>query len=56
MKLLFLMLFLVSCNVPEGQKPAVKTGTYDLFKYRDESDGVTCYRIQNSEGISCLKD
>ena len=28
----------------------------DLVKYRDQSNGVTCYRTYRYDGFSCVKD
>jgi hypothetical protein len=53
MKLLFVLLFLVGCNATP--KSEVIDGSADLLKYRDETNGVTCYRVRLYEGVSCIK-
>ena len=44
------MLLLSSC----GPSQIVK-GASDLFIYKDESNGVTCYRLSTTSGLSCIQ-
>lgn len=56
MKLLLVLLFLVGCNAQPGNKSEVVEGSSDLFIYRHEDNNVTCYRVRNTKGLSCLRD
>jgi len=54
MKILFMLLFLVSCNKDPNQPPVREAS--GLYKYIDNDNNVTCYRVFGFEGISCLKN
>lgn len=53
MKILFMLLFFVSCNA-NPNNPIVKESS-GLYRYEDSENDVTCYRVSGYEGISCLK-
>lgn len=55
MKLILGLLLLVSCNSQEPTSEIIK-GQSNLFKYHDEANNVTCYKVGGTHGISCVKN
>lgn len=33
----------------------IQNGTSNLYKYEDKENGVICYRMNVTDGISCVK-
>lgn len=54
--ILFTLLFLASC-VGNGDIKNAKEVGWDLVKYDDLENGVTCYSVRGypSSGVSCVK-
>ena len=55
--MIVVLLFLAGCGNTDYSDPS-KTidGMLDLYRYHDSELGVTCWRAQDSVGISCTPD
>lgn len=52
-----LLFFMVACDQPRRHGlDGVQVDTFPLYVSRDEKRGVTCYRVEMHEGVSCLRD